>query len=164
MIESENETKWNTMKLLLQDNNSQPSMTDYEILLLENKVRSLVPAVVKEWYTEAGHGNRMYMRRCSVCLTFRRMEERNRDGNRDRNYVNIRENQIKSGMVKSARSSLVSTNTESKCRVFGCNCIITEEESDKFELRYQMCVTCFVTEKKKLIDYNFKSSHEEKKS
>ena len=137
-------------------------MTDYEILLLENKVRSLVPAVVKEWYTEAGHGNRMYMRRCSVCLTFRRMEERNRDGNRDHNYVNIRENQIKSGMVRSARSSLVSTNTESKCRVFGCNCIITEEESEKFQLMSQKCVTCFTARSKKKIDRNSKLSNEKK--
>ena len=49
MIESDNQTKWNTTKLLLMDNNSELSMTDYEIILLENKVKSLVRAVVDEW-------------------------------------------------------------------------------------------------------------------
>ena len=38
MIESENQAKWNTTKLLLQDNNGELSMTDHEIILLEKKV------------------------------------------------------------------------------------------------------------------------------
>lgn len=161
MIESDNQTEWNATKLLLQDNNSALSMTDYEIILLKNKVRSLVRLVVDEWYTEAELGNKMYMRQCTEHLKIDRKQ--NRDGRHRSSSGSINTaDKKKTSTVRSARSSKVSKNTDSECRTFGCNCIIKEKESEKFQLMSQMCVTCFVAAKKKIINRNFRTSEEKK--